>query len=64
MNYIKSEILFLNPTSHISSVQQPYMANGYHNQTGLRGLLSKLLHTKSFLFISSEGMRAAHREKA
>lgn len=51
MDYINSEILFLNPTSNISSTRQPYVANSYHNQTGLMGLLSKTLHIESFLFL-------------
>ena len=51
MDYVNSEILFLYPTSHISSIREPYVANSYHNQTGLRGLLSKALHVESFLFL-------------
>lgn len=50
LNEIKSELEFLSPTSHISSVQH-FVVSGYQNQTGLRCLLSKLCHTKSFFLI-------------
>ena len=64
MDYVNSEILFLNPTSHISSIWQPYVANSYHNQTGLMGLLSKTLHIESFLFLVIRGNKGCSQGKS